>query len=85
MSDPNSTHYDLLIAGGTVIDGSKAPRFSADIGVCGGRIAAIGNLTGHTADRTLDAAGQIVAPGFIDAHTHDDQAVLSQATMPFKI
>ena len=85
MSDPDSTHYDLLIAGGTVIDGSKAPRFAADIGVRGGRIAAIGKLTGHTADRTLDAAGQIVAPGFIDAHTHDDQAVLSQATMPFKI
>ncbi|MDF3837695.1 D-aminoacylase [Cupriavidus basilensis] len=80
-----STHYDLLIAGGTVIDGTKAPRFSADIGVSGGRIAAIGDLAGHTAERTLDATDRIVAPGFIDAHTHDDQAVLSQATMPFKI
>ncbi len=51
----------------------------------GGRIAAIGDLAGHTAERTLDATDRIVAPGFIDAHTHDDQAVLSQATMPFKI
>ncbi|RZI64701.1 MAG: D-aminoacylase, partial [Variovorax sp.] len=78
-------HYDLLIRGGTVIDGSKAPRFDADVGVIAGRIAAIGDLAGHSADRTLEAAGRIVAPGFIDSHTHDDQAVLSQAAMPFKI
>ena len=78
-------HYDLLIRGGTVIDGSKAPRFDADVGVIAGRIAAIGDLAGHSADRTLAAAGRIVAPCFIDSHTHDDQAVLSQAAMPFKI
>ncbi|TPG26709.1 N-acyl-D-amino-acid deacylase family protein [Variovorax guangxiensis] len=78
-------HYDLLIRGGTVIDGSKSPRFDADVGVIAGRIAAIGDLAGHSADRTLEAAGRIVAPGFIDSHTHDDQAVLSQAAMPFKI
>ena len=79
------THFDLLIRGGTVIDGTKAPRFDADVGITGGRIAAIGKLAGHTADRTLDATGRIVAPGFIDSHTHDDQAVLSQAQMPFKV
>ncbi|MDQ7973272.1 MAG: D-aminoacylase [Rhodocyclaceae bacterium] len=79
------THYDLLIRGGTVIDGSKAPRFAADVGIIGDRIAAIGQLAGHTAERTLDATGRIVAPGFIDSHTHDDQAVLSQAAMPFKV
>ncbi|HEY4068776.1 MAG TPA: D-aminoacylase [Burkholderiaceae bacterium] len=78
-------HYDLLITGGTLIDGSKAPRFDADLGIVKGRIAAIGDLAGHTADRKLDATGRIVAPGFIDSHTHDDQAVLSQALMPFKI
>ncbi len=50
-----------------------------------GCIAALGDLAGHTADRVLDATGLIVAPGFIDAHTHDDQAVLSQPTMPFKV
>jgi len=85
MADQASTHHDLLIRGGTVIDGSKAPRFGADIGVRAGRIAAIGDLAGHTADETLDASGRIIAPGFIDAHTHDDQAVLSQADMTFKI
>jgi N-acyl-D-amino-acid deacylase len=83
MIDP--THYHVLIRGGTVIDGTKAPRFDADLGLLDGRIAAIGDLTGHTADTVLDAAGRIVAPGFIDSHTHDDQAVLSQPQMPFKI
>ncbi len=80
-----ATHYDLLITGGTVIDGTKAPRFTADVGVVDGRIAAVGDLAGHTADSVLDATGRIVAPGFIDSHTHDDQAVLSQPTMAFKV
>src|SRR5215510_3536510 len=79
------THHDLLIRGGTVIDGTRAPRFDADIAVQGGRIAAIGDLSGHSADTVIDARGRIVAPGFIDSHTHDDQAVLSQAGMPFKV
>jgi N-acyl-D-amino-acid deacylase len=83
MTDP--IHFDLLIRHGTLIDGTKAPRFDADIGVIAGRIAAIGDLAAHSATRTLDATGRIVAPGFIDAHTHDDQAVLSQAAMPFKV
>jgi N-acyl-D-amino-acid deacylase len=84
MTSP-STHFDLLIRGGTVIDGTKAPRFDADLGVTAGHIAAIGDLSRATAGRTLDAAGRIVAPGFIDSHTHDDQAVLSKAAMPFKV
>ncbi|HSV54913.1 MAG TPA: D-aminoacylase [Burkholderiaceae bacterium] len=83
---PDSTApFDLLIRGGTVIDGSKAPRFDADVGIRAGRIAAIGKLAGHAAAATLDASGRIVAPGFIDSHTHDDQAVLSQADMVFKV
>jgi N-acyl-D-amino-acid deacylase len=77
--------FDLLIRGGTVIDGTRAPRFDADVGVRAGRIAAIGDLAGQPARETLDAAGRIVAPGFIDAHTHDDQALLSQPDMPFKV
>ncbi len=79
------THFDLLIHGGTVIDGTKAPRFDADVGISNGHIAAIGDLRNATAGRTLDATGRIVAPGFIDSHTHDDQAVLSSAAMPFKV
>ena len=73
--------YDLVIRGGTVIDGTKAPRFEADVGVRDGRIAAVGDLAGASAARTIDAAGLIVAPGFIDSHTHDDQALLSHPGM----
>lgn len=81
----NSPEFDLLITGGTIIDGSKAPRFRADIGVRHGRIAEIGNLSHRQAAQKIDASGKIVAPGFIDSHTHDDQAVLSQPDMTFKI
>ncbi len=77
--------FDLLIRGGTVIDGTRAPRFDADVGVKDGRIAAIGDLAGANATRTIDAAGLIVAPGFIDAHTHDDQALFAQPDMAFKV
>ena len=76
---------DLLVRGGTVIDGTRAARFDADVGIRGERIAAIGDLAGRTARQTLDATGRIVAPGFIDSHTHDDQALLSQPDMSFKV
>jgi N-acyl-D-amino-acid deacylase len=77
--------FDLLIRGGSVIDGTRAPRFDADIGIAAGRIVAIGDLAGRSARQTLDATGRIVAPGFIDSHTHDDQALLSQPDMSFKV
>lgn len=82
---PVQEAFDMLIYGGTVIDGTRAPRIKADVGIIGGRIAAIGDLSTCTASTLLDAAGKIVAPGFIDSHTHDDQAVLSQPDMTFKI
>lgn len=81
----NDRQVDLIVRNGTVIDGTKAPRYAADIAVKDGRIAAIGDLAGYTAARELDAAGRIVAPGFIDAHTHDDMAVFSVPGMDFKI
>ena len=77
--------FDLLIQGGTVIDGTRAPRFDADVGLRDGLIVAIGDLAGHPAAQVLDARGCIVAPGFIDAHTHDDQALLRQPDMAFKV
>jgi N-acyl-D-amino-acid deacylase len=76
---------DLIIRGGTVIDGTRAPRFDADVGVQGGRIAAVGDLSAQRAPQELDARGRIVAPGFIDSHTHDDQALLRQPLLPFKV
>ncbi len=82
MANP---HFEILIRGGEVIDGSKRPRFRADVGIRAGQVAAIGNLATATADRVMDATGKIVAPGFIDSHTHDDQALLLQPQMEFKI
>jgi N-acyl-D-amino-acid deacylase len=67
---------DLLISGGSVIDGTGAGRFVADVGVEGGRIVAVGALSGQSARQMLDADGAIVCPGFIDAHAHDDRLLL---------
>ncbi|MFO0690632.1 MAG: amidohydrolase family protein [Myxococcota bacterium] len=67
--------FDRLIRGGLVVDGTGAPRRTADVGIRDGRIAAIGRLT-ESARETLDADGAIVAPGFIDIHTHYDAQLL---------
>lgn len=66
--------YDLVIRGGTVVDGSGARRFTADVGIKDGMIAEVGHIA-SAASRTLDADGLIVSPGFIDGHTHMDAQV----------
>jgi N-acyl-D-amino-acid deacylase len=66
--------YDLLVRNGTIIDGTGAPRYRADLAIVGGRIAEIGHLDGG-AKRVIDAAGLIVSPGFIDPHTHYDAQI----------
>ena len=67
--------YDLIIQNGTVIDGSGLPRFRADVGIIDGKIASIGRIRGESAKETVDAEGHVVAPGFIDGHTHMDAQV----------
>jgi N-acyl-D-amino-acid deacylase len=66
----HAADYDILIRNAHVIDGSGNPWFRADVGIRDGRIASIGRLEGQSAYRTIDAAGRVVAPGFIDVHTH---------------
>jgi len=77
--------YDLVIRNGRVIDGTGAPARLADVVVADGRIAALGDLSGVRAGREIDARDRIVAPGFIDAHTHDDGALLATPEMAAKI
>src|SRR5258706_3653807 len=76
--------YDLLIRGATVIDGTRSPRFEADIGIRDGRIAHVGSIEG-SAKAEIRAEGLIAAPGFIDAHTHDDRMMLSAPDMAPKV
>ncbi|HEX5103291.1 MAG TPA: amidohydrolase family protein, partial [Pirellulaceae bacterium] len=64
--------FDLLLRGGTVIDGSGRPRVSGDVGIREGRIAAIGRLADAAATNVFDCRGKIVAPGLIDVHNHSD-------------
>ncbi len=66
--------YDLVVKNGTVVDGSGAPRYRADVAISGGRIAAIGRVDGR-AKQTIDADGHVVTPGFVDGHTHMDAQV----------
>jgi len=66
--------YDVLIKNGTIIDGLRMPAYRGDIGIRGGKIVAMGNVQG-SATRVIDATGRIVAPGFMDIHTHYDAAL----------
>lgn len=67
---PAQPQYDILIRNGRVLDGSGNPWRRVDVAITGDRIAAVGQLTDAVASRTIDAAGRIVAPGFIDVHSH---------------
>jgi len=76
--------YDLIIRNGTVIDGSGRPGLAADVGIQDDRLVAVGTVSGM-AKQTIDATDRIVAPGFIDVHSHDDFALLDRPLCDFKI
>lgn len=71
-------HFDLLIRGGRVIDGTGNPAFPGDVGIRNGRVVAVGRLPGATADRIVNATGKHVSPGFIDIHSHADDGASIQ-------
>lgn len=76
---------DLKLTGGTVVDGTGAPGRLADVAVEGDRIVAVGDLSGWSAQAQHDASGKVVAPGFIDVHTHDDRIVLDEPCFRAKL
>jgi N-acyl-D-aspartate/D-glutamate deacylase len=77
--------YDLIIRDALVIDGSDSPGYRADVAVRDGRVQRIGDLHDVSASEELNAAGRVLAPGFIDVHTHDDTVVIRQPQMLPKI
>ncbi len=82
---PTPDHIDILILNGTIVDGSGADAVMADIAIQGERIVAIGNLAATPAAETIDASGKVIAPGFIDVHTHDDRLLLENPAMSPKV
>ncbi len=67
--------YDIIIKGGTIVDGTRTPRYVSDLAIKDGKVAKIGGLRGSSAGQVLDASGLIVAPGFVDLHTHYDAQI----------
>jgi len=76
---------DILIRGGTIVDGTGNPRFTGDVGICGEKIVEISRNIQKPAKKVIDATGLIVSPGFIDVHSHDDLAVLHDESMLSKL
>src|SRR5277367_2954761 len=80
-----SVTFDLVITNGHIIDGTGSPWYSGDIGIRGGKIVAIGNLSDAARTRTIDAQGKVVAPGFIDMLGQSDLTIQVDSRVPSKI
>lgn len=83
--DGQETAFDLIVRNGHVVDGTGNPWFAGDVGVRGDRIAIVGNLREAKARREIDAGGLVIAPGFIDMHTHSDQPLLDDGNAESKV
>src|SRR6267154_2162935 len=84
-SAPNDAPFDLVIANGHIIDGTGSPWYSGDVGIRDGRLVAIGILSAEPRKRTIDAAGKVVAPGFIDMLGQSETTILVDPRLPSKI
>jgi dihydroorotase/N-acyl-D-amino-acid deacylase len=78
-------NYDLVIRNGHIVDGTGSPWYAADVGIRDGHIAAIGRLDSAAAKQTIDAAGMVVAPGFIDMLGQSEESILVNPHLPSKI
>ena len=81
----NSASFDVVITNGHIIDGTGSPWYSGDVGIRDGKVAAIGNLGVAARKRTIDAAGKVVAPGFIDMLGQSERTILVDPRLPSKI
>src|ERR1700688_645851 len=82
---PAPQPFDLVITNGHIIDGTGSPWYSGDIGIRDGKVAAIGNLAASPRKRTIDAAGKVVAPGFVDMLGQSELSILVEPRLPSKI
>ncbi len=80
-----SPTFDIVITNGHIVDGTGSPWYSGDLGIREGRVAAIGNLSASARKRTIDAAGRVVAPGFIDMLGQSELTILVDPRLPSKI
>src|SRR6478752_3431890 len=83
--DAQEPAFDVIVRGGHIVDGTGNPWFAGDVAVRGDRITAVGNLSNAKARREIDARGLVVAPGFIDMHTHSDRPLLDDGNAESKV
>ena len=80
-----ATRFDLVLKGGTLLDGTGGPPWQADLGIAGDTIEAVGTIAPEQAKQVLDVAGFHVCPGFIDIHTHSDEGILAYPTADSRV
>jgi dihydroorotase/N-acyl-D-amino-acid deacylase len=85
QTEQTSAGFDVVITNGHIIDGTGSPWYSGDVGIRDGKVAAIGNLAAAPRKRTIDAAGRVVAPGFIDMLGQSELSILVEPRLPSKI